>query len=321
MKFYARRGFTLIELLVVIAIIAILAAILFPVFAQARKAAWKTVDISNFKQVGLSSMMYVDDNDDSYMMSNSGHNPTGWGYGPPDVVVGQVLLNYSKSFEVFRCPVDGTNKDNIIFADHAPYIPSTVANLTQTQKDYIRMVRSNMGYNYVFFSPWRYGPRVNNKNTSAVINGSEITNTAGTIMFANAIWDRNIRSGAPIGGGNWVVEAPCGQDNSGAFLRPIAQYAPGTGDGSLHHYPDGWADPTPTLNSNSWLVYGGMWPFHNQVKSSYNQPGLMDGVSVISFADGHVKPMQVKQTVAGCRPYGSLGGKVFDASVYLWDLD
>jgi len=58
------RGFTLIELLVVIAIIAILAAILFPVFAQAKAAAKKTVCISNFKQIGLACMMYANDVDD-----------------------------------------------------------------------------------------------------------------------------------------------------------------------------------------------------------------------------------------------------------------
>ncbi|MBL8088675.1 MAG: prepilin-type N-terminal cleavage/methylation domain-containing protein [Chthonomonas sp.] len=61
-----RRGFTLIELLVVIAIIAILAAILFPVFAQAKTAAKKTAAISNQKQISLGLLMYIGDNDDQY---------------------------------------------------------------------------------------------------------------------------------------------------------------------------------------------------------------------------------------------------------------
>ena len=61
-----KRAFTLIELLVVIAIIAILAAILFPVFAQAKLAAKKTVAISNQKQIGLAIIMYAGDYDDIY---------------------------------------------------------------------------------------------------------------------------------------------------------------------------------------------------------------------------------------------------------------
>jgi prepilin-type N-terminal cleavage/methylation domain-containing protein len=64
-----RRGFTLIELLVVIAIIAILAAILFPVFAQAREKARQTSCLSNEKQMGLGVMMYVQDYDETYPMA------------------------------------------------------------------------------------------------------------------------------------------------------------------------------------------------------------------------------------------------------------
>src|SRR5437588_583023 len=61
----AKRAFTLIELLVVIAIIAILAAILFPVFAQAKMAAKKTVALSNAKQIALANIMYQGDYDDA----------------------------------------------------------------------------------------------------------------------------------------------------------------------------------------------------------------------------------------------------------------
>lgn len=61
-----RKAFTLIELLVVIAIIAILAAILFPVFAQAKEAAKKTADLSNVKQITLGFMQYVTDSDDVF---------------------------------------------------------------------------------------------------------------------------------------------------------------------------------------------------------------------------------------------------------------
>src|SRR5690349_8535220 len=61
-----QRAFTLIELLVVIAIIAILAAILFPVFAQAKVAAKKTVALSNAKQLATATMIYMNDTDDTF---------------------------------------------------------------------------------------------------------------------------------------------------------------------------------------------------------------------------------------------------------------
>src|ERR1700734_1913521 len=66
------HAFTLIELLVVIAIIAILAAILFPVFAQAKLAAKKTVALSNAKQVALAQYMYMNDYDDHLIKSYYG---------------------------------------------------------------------------------------------------------------------------------------------------------------------------------------------------------------------------------------------------------
>ena len=75
------KGFTLIELLVVIAIIAILAAILFPVFAQAREKARAIACVSNEKQIGLGFMLYVQDYDETFPMDQYDTNTVG---GAPD---------------------------------------------------------------------------------------------------------------------------------------------------------------------------------------------------------------------------------------------
>ncbi|MES2462482.1 MAG: DUF1559 domain-containing protein [Armatimonadota bacterium] len=95
---YRRQGFTLIELLVVIAIIAILAAILFPVFAQAREKARQASCLSNEKQIGLAVMQYTSDNDDAYPIMEY-RDPKGvlctwtWAIQP-----------YVKNWQIFRCP-------------------------------------------------------------------------------------------------------------------------------------------------------------------------------------------------------------------------
>jgi prepilin-type N-terminal cleavage/methylation domain-containing protein/prepilin-type processing-associated H-X9-DG protein len=89
---FPRRGFTLIELLVVIAIIAILAAILFPVFAQARESARQIMCASNMRQIGLAAQMYVTDNDEVWFPSQT-YEPLGPNYSPVKPWIGYDNFN------------------------------------------------------------------------------------------------------------------------------------------------------------------------------------------------------------------------------------
>jgi len=115
------KGFTLIELLVVIAIIAILAAILFPVFAQAREKARQISCLSNDKQMGLAFMQYVQDNDEDFPAGNLGNNNTAQiapntgtpGAGSLANQFGEgwsvAIYPYVKSNGLYKCADDSTS--------------------------------------------------------------------------------------------------------------------------------------------------------------------------------------------------------------------
>lgn len=95
-----KKAFTLIELLVVIAIIAILAAILFPVFTQAKNAAKKTTSISNLKQLAMSVMMYSTDHDDVLPMSAYMQGSSVLGTPPVIFSVYDALQPYIKNVQI-----------------------------------------------------------------------------------------------------------------------------------------------------------------------------------------------------------------------------
>jgi prepilin-type N-terminal cleavage/methylation domain-containing protein/prepilin-type processing-associated H-X9-DG protein len=99
MKTRSRRGFTLIELLVVIAIIAILAAFLFPVFAQARERARATDCLNNEKQIGQGISLYMDQWDDTYPITAEidAQGPHAWV---------EQLYRYVKTRDLNKCPSD-----------------------------------------------------------------------------------------------------------------------------------------------------------------------------------------------------------------------
>jgi prepilin-type N-terminal cleavage/methylation domain-containing protein/prepilin-type processing-associated H-X9-DG protein len=118
----SRSGFTLIELLVVVAIVAIMAALLFPVFARARESALRTQCANNMKQIGTALLAYAGDWDDTYPIWRWSSNPnpldSGWSFG-------NTLRPYlsQKGRGVWLCPSDRYYQNIVLIEapDSAPY--------------------------------------------------------------------------------------------------------------------------------------------------------------------------------------------------------
>ena len=115
-----RAAFTLIELLVVIAIIAILAAILFPVFAQAREKARQTSCLSNEKQISLALMQYLQDYEETMPPASS--NEPAWNNDPAWCSSWILQIQpYCKTYAIFFCPSDARDKTSSWQGDSVSY--------------------------------------------------------------------------------------------------------------------------------------------------------------------------------------------------------
>jgi prepilin-type N-terminal cleavage/methylation domain-containing protein/prepilin-type processing-associated H-X9-DG protein len=125
-----RRGFTLIELLVVIAIIAILAAILFPVFARAREKARQTSCLSNVKQIGLGLLMYAQDYDERLPGTYQKETAADW----PLLKWSTLMAPYVKNSQIFTCPsydnAQGYGANTYVMPDSRGDFNSAMAGIT-----------------------------------------------------------------------------------------------------------------------------------------------------------------------------------------------
>jgi prepilin-type N-terminal cleavage/methylation domain-containing protein/prepilin-type processing-associated H-X9-DG protein len=190
MKKQNQSGFTLIELLVVIAIIAILAAILFPVFARARENARRAACQSNLKQLGLAFAQYNQDYDGRYAYTDDGGNgtpgkgevDTPWGPYTRQVLGWQHMLSpYVKSTQIFKCPsaTAGDNEKN--------------AGVNNTQSTGL----SNYGYNTKVNGGW--GVPSNPTWGEGALNEAKLEYPAMTIVLNDN--SRNASAGAQTGPG------------------------------------------------------------------------------------------------------------------------
>ena len=150
-----RKGFTLIELLVVIAIIAILAAILFPVFARAREKAKQSSCQSNLKQLGIGILMYVQDYDERFMRA-AGYVEPALVYPPggPDYWW-MLVMPYLKNEQILACPADtdtslysGGQGDGTYDIDYTvnTWLPQDEIARTATPAGRVALVEGNNNY-------------------------------------------------------------------------------------------------------------------------------------------------------------------------------
>lgn len=155
-----KRGFTLIELLVVIAIIAILAAILFPVFARAREKARQTSCLSNLKQLGLGVMMYCQDYDELLPVSyNPGVPNLGTGFNRCRYWFG-VIQPYVKNEQIYICPSKSTSTAfsygwnyDVLGYGSSSYCQACPLARLEHPSETLMMVDAN---NYTVYHPARY---------------------------------------------------------------------------------------------------------------------------------------------------------------------
>jgi type II secretory pathway pseudopilin PulG len=292
----------LIELLVVVAIIAILAAILFPVFAQARTAAKSTLWLSNVRQTGIATHMYANDNDDGLPFVNRGASfsefarygiPLCWGCGRPDYVWYELISQYIKNWDITYCPADDFKLDERKVDNY------TGRRLNPSDYNYYYSIgsRANMGYNFQFMSPWILDSQIQYLGSSP-IKISATASPSATLMQVDSLWDRT-SSGYPTGGGNWVVEPPCITDENGRRLEPMASL----GNKWRFYTPGGWH----VGNSRSWLEFGGAWPWFNKRFR-------------VTMMDSSVKSLSLGQLTAGCDVRRNWAGRAYDGEAYLWDL-
>lgn len=292
-----KSGFTLIELLVVIAIIAILAAILFPVFAQARESARKTSCLSNAKQLGLGIMMYIQDYDETMVMSANDSAPgvlrdNGTVYRNWNPWTKQIQP-YVKNVDLLMCP-DNTENSFIVSA-----------NPTARKEIY-----SAYGFNYGYLGTFAgFDPSGTGNYIWQPISLAAVNKPASIVMITDAQGPNYATADHAF-----VWTQPTGDiiDPPDAYLSDKVFWGGGWGNTC--------SDQGITANYD-YPCYGGVDFRHSGTTKLVPNQAPMGGASTV-FCDGHAKFYKAGGLAIGTNynPAGP-GTSVFqvDKSQYLWD--
>ena len=282
-----KRAFTLIELLVVIAIIAILAAILFPVFAQAKAAAKGSASLSNTKQLTLGAIMYSGDADDTCVLQtawNTGSDQLGFGAGLNFSTWGWLCAPYIKSGGLFADPSGPgaglpANQQNANFQTfysdygmNGAYLSDVTGSSPQSQNP-ISMTSPAAPAETVFLGA-KYSK---NENTSGSIYGTGFPPTNPGMLSNVQLDPPDCRTSIP-----WCLD--------------------GWGKGGFHQ-------STLKLSEAAGGLTGGL-------------ALRVAGNAVVSFIDGHAKSMKPGALAVGTNWNRNLNASDFvmtDKTKYLWD--
>lgn len=279
--------------MIVSAVLAILAALMFPVFRAAIDAAKRSHCVQNYRQIGSALSMYRTDYDDRVPPAN--YEGVSFLDNANDRTWVQTLLPYIGNFSLFMCPGD-TGRVKEPFTNDGP--DGTPGD--PWDRFYMASLRSNLGFNYIYLSP--LVQFADGNWASFPVRGSDIVNPSGTIGFIDSVWDRG-GDGMPYGGGSWVVVPPCryvytddGPRDSFRLPQGIRYY--------FGFEPEGWQPKS----SYSWLVYGGAWPWH---RGSFN----------VLMMDGRVLALKLDGLLKGCDFLPEWQGLIHDLEEYPWDID
>jgi prepilin-type N-terminal cleavage/methylation domain-containing protein/prepilin-type processing-associated H-X9-DG protein len=285
-----RKGFTLIELLVVIAIIAILAAILFPVFAQAREKARAISCASNMKQIALGVIMYEQDADENFPVNANSDSPNS-GFGQTWITGVQP---YIKTFGVFTCPDDpDLAQDGVIAATGVHFG-------TGTGPSFSYVANGIIGFDWKFTNQWRLDGLINpgfnwigspNQTTSVPISISKVNFPASTILISERFSiptgnNLNFPNPGPQQGAFSIFDtvmsghsgAETGADCAGPLPGSFFENAP-PGPGTCTTNPS--APPENAANPAG----GGLVPYIHSGRANF------------AFSDGHVKALLPSATI------------------------